>query len=121
MPRTLIVLLMALVTLMGCSESPKTSRSPENDALIRAAREGHDDTVKALLASGAGVNAKDEQGNTALIEAARYGHDDVVRALLAGGASIQAKDKEGKTALMLAAQGGHTEIVQLLKQAGAAE
>ena len=99
-----------------------TKRNPQTDALLRAAREGNADTVKALLASqDTDVNAADEQGNTALIEAARYGHDDVARALLAAGANTKARDKNGKTALLLAVEGSHDEVVRVLKQAGAAE
>jgi ankyrin repeat protein len=117
---TVFALILLITFAVGCSRQIK--RSPETDALLRAAREGKDDTVKALLSSpDVDVNAKDENGSTALIEAARYGHDDVVRALLARGADLKAKDKDGKTALMLAVQGGHDEVVRLLKQAGAAE
>jgi uncharacterized protein len=121
--KQLVVALIILVALAGgCSRSSPIKRSPETDALLRAAREGHGDTVRTLLASpDIDINATDERGSTALIEAARFGHDEVVRALLAHGADAKAKNKEGKTALMLAAQGGHDEVVQLLKQAGAME
>ena len=124
MPRKqMVVALILLVALSGgCSRSSLIKRSPETDALLRAAREGHDETVRTLLASpNVDVNATDERGSTALIEAARFGHDEVVRALLADSADVKAKDREGKTALMLAAQGGHDEVVQLLKRAGATE
>jgi uncharacterized protein len=120
--RTVIALILLIAFASGCSRSSPIKRSPETDALLRAAREGKDDTVRALLSSqDVEVNATDENGSTALIEAARYGHDDVVRALLASGADVKAKDKDGKTALMLAVQGGHDEVVRLLKQAGAVE
>ncbi len=120
--RALIIMLTLLVALTGCSQSRQTSRTPETDALLRAARTGHADTVKTLLASSsADVNARDERDNTALMEAARQGHDDVVQALLVNKADVQAKNSEGKTALMLAAEGGHAKTVQLLKQAGAVE
>lgn len=121
--RVVIVLFAAVVMLAGCSEGGRpVARSPESDALLRAAREGHADTVRTLLASpNADVNATDERGSTALIEAARYGHDEVVRVLLARGANVRARDRDGKTALMLAAQGGHDMVVQQLRQAGAVE
>src|SRR3982751_1269039 len=106
--RTVVMLILLIALASGCSRSPLTKRSPETDALLRAARAGKDDTVSALLSSpDVNVNATDENGSTALIEAARYGHDDVVRALLTGGADVKAKDRDGKTALMLAVQGGH--------------
>src|SRR4051812_39143023 len=115
-------LLMFSILIAGCSRSMPTARNPQSDALLRAAREGNADTVKALLSSpGADVNATDERGSTPLIEAARYGHDDVARALLAAGADTKARDRDGKTALMLAVQGGNDDVVRVLKQAGAVE
>jgi ankyrin repeat protein len=108
--------------VVGCSQGTKTSRSPQSDALLRAAREGNADTVKALLTSGKpDVNGRDEGGNTPLIEAARNGHDGVVQALLIAKADARAKNNGGQTALMLAVQGGHDEVVRMLKQSGAAE
>jgi uncharacterized protein len=117
------VLLGFAVALAGCGRStPPVVRSPQSDALLRAAREGNADTVKALLSSpGADVNTTDERGSTPLIEAARFGHDDVARALLAAGADTKARDGDGKTALMLAVQGGNDDVVRMLKQAGAVE
>jgi ankyrin repeat protein len=116
------LLLAVLLVLAGCSQTTQTKRSPQADALLRAAREGNADTVKALLSTqDADVNATDERGSTALIEAARYGHDDVARALLVAGANIKARDKDGQTALMLAVAGGHDDVVRVLKQAGAVE
>jgi ankyrin repeat protein len=115
----------ALILLMafgGCANRPQSSRNPQTEALLNAARAGHADTVKSLLAAkDVDVNATDEKGNTALIEAARYGHNDVVRALLIARADSNAKNLEGKTALMYAVQGGHDEVAQLLKQSGAKE
>lgn len=124
MPRvqTVVMIAMLVIALTGCSQSRQITRSPESDALLRAVRAGHADTVKSLLTlPGVDVNATDERGNSALIEAARYGHDDVVQSLLVAKADVKVRNNDGKTALMLAAEGGHTQTVQLLKQAGAAE
>ena len=115
--------IMLLLAFIGCAtDRPQTARNPETDALLRAARAGHADTVKSLLtAAKADVDGRGERGDTPLMEAARFGHDEVVRALLVARADARARNSEGKTALMLAAEGGHTETVQLLKQAGAVE
>lgn len=114
------IALSLLAGLAGCAEARRATRSPETDALLQAARMGHADTVRNLLAGGgADVNGRDERGNTPLIEAARAGHDDVVQALLVARADVSAKNDEGQTALALAARGGHDEIVRLLRQAGA--
>lgn len=115
--------LLLVLAFAACGgETTKETRSPESDALLRAARAGHADTVKTTLAApGADVNVRDENGSTPLTEAARAGHNDVVQALLVARADVKAKDKRGKTALMYAAEGGHTETVRLLRQAGALE
>ena len=118
--RTLAVLLSLLFLIAGCGVARRAARSPETDALLRAARAGNADTVRSLLASpNVDVNGRDEHGNTSLIEAARFGHDEVVVALLAAKADAHAKNDENKTALMLAAEGGHDETVRVLTLAGA--
>lgn len=117
-------LLLVLISAAcgGGVPTTKETRTPESDALLRAARAGHADTVKTTLAApGADVNVRDENGATPLIEAARGGHDDVVQALLVARADVKVKDNQGKTALIYASEGGHNEIVKLLRQAGAAE
>ncbi len=122
MQRTAISLigLLLLLAITGCSEAKRATRSSETDALLRAARAGNADTVKALVAnSNVDVNGIDEQGNTPLIEAARFGHDEVVTALLVAKADVKIKNDEGKTALMLASEGGHDQTVRALTQAGA--
>jgi len=63
--------------------------------LISAAERGDTAVVKALLAKGVKVNARDIYGSTALILAAGNGHLGVVRALLAKGAVVNAKDSYG--------------------------
>ena len=53
-------------------------------ALTTASQLGRVDVVRALLAKGADVNAKDNGGLTALILASQLGRVDVVKALLDG-------------------------------------
>ena len=79
------------------------------------------DMVKALLAQGADINARENDGGTALIVATWLGHTDTVQVLLAQGADVDAKDNRGGTALMAAKREGHKEIVRILKEAGAKE
>lgn len=89
--------------------------------LIDAAYEGNTETVKILLANGADVNAKDDEGRTALMTVAGEGHTGVAKTLLDHGADINTKDKDGKTALFLAEKSGHSQVVRILKEAGAKE
>lgn len=79
------------------------------------------DITQALLAKGADVHLKSDDGKTALLWAAYKRHPAVVQALLAKKAKVQVKDKAGNTALMLASSAGHTEIARLLREAGAQE
>lgn len=78
----------------------------------------HPEFVRALLARGANVNAKDHEGRTALMFAARSGSNDVVRALLDKGARPEDKDNKGATAADYARDIGNAaktaEIIKLL-------
>ena len=71
---------------------------------MEAAREGHTEVVRALLAApGIDVNKADDNGWTAVMVAAREGHTEVVRALLAApGIDVNKATKIGNTALDLA-------------------
>jgi ankyrin repeat protein len=115
-----VFLVSLLLAVHGCGVAKRATRSPETDALLRAASMGNADTVRSILASpNVDVNGIDDHGNTPLIQAARFGHDEVVTALLIAKADVKIKNDEGKTALMLAAEGGHDETVRALTQAGA--
>jgi ankyrin repeat protein len=123
MKRTLTLSVIAMLfVLSACNAAKKATRTPETEALFRAAASGNADTVRSLLGSpNVDVNGVDEHGNTPLMEAARFGHDDVVTALVIAKADVNARNDQGKTALLLAAEGGHDETVRVLTQAGAAK
>lgn len=87
--------------------------------LMRVAAKGETDTVQALLAKGADINAKDKDGWTALIHAAAEGQIDTVKALLAKGADVNVKANDGRTALMHAVSRGHITAVRTLLTKGA--
>ena len=53
--------------------------------LLEAARYGHEDICRVLIASGANLKAKDKDGKTALMLAVQNNHDDVVRVLKQAG------------------------------------
>jgi len=53
--------------------------------LLEAARYGHEDVCRVLIAAGADVKAKDRDGKTALMLAVQGDHDEVVRVLKQAG------------------------------------
>lgn len=54
--------------------------------LMLASTKGHYECAKILLAAGADMNARDNDGNTALMFATQKGYDEIVRLLKAHGA-----------------------------------
>lgn len=84
-----------------------------------AARNGHSETVHALLRAGASVRREEAFGETALHEAARNGHEGLVRLFVDGGSVVDAGNRDSSTALHVAARRGHGGVVDALLAAGA--
>jgi uncharacterized protein len=68
-------------------------------ALLYAAREGHMETVRALVESGANINLASADKFTPLVEAVANGHLDVAKYLLEHGADPNPPTSQGLTAL----------------------
>lgn len=77
--------------------------------------------VDYLLAKGADVNARQNNGVTALIVAVSVGRIETVRQLLDKGADPTARALSGITALSLSLKNNQTEIAAFLRKAGAIE
>lgn len=90
-----------------------------NKAWERAVLSGDHEAVRALLQSGADVNARDRYGQTALMLAAHRGHAVIVDVLIEHGADLDVTAKYSLSALMLAVIAGHEGIVRALMRAGA--
>jgi len=75
--------------------------------------------LKALLALGSDINAKNELGNTPLHLACLIGSSVVARVLINRDAKINVKNNEGFVPLELAIKKGCKEIVDALLKAGA--
>ncbi|KAK7877996.1 hypothetical protein WMY93_031342 [Mugilogobius chulae] len=81
--------------------------------LLEAARKGHDDEVRNLMANGAPFTT-DWLGTSPLHLAAQHGHYSTADVLLRAGVSRDARTKVDRTPLHMAAAEGHSVIVELL-------
>ncbi len=113
----LILFVLAFLALTA------SAYAADDSSLFEAVKKGDKSAVEALLAKGAGVNAKNEYGWTPLHSAALEGKKDIAELLLAKGADVNArnkyKDEYGLTPLHMAANNGHKDIVELLLANGA--
>src|SRR5215207_9635169 len=82
-----------------------------------AAFRGSAAAVINLLERGAGVNARDRDGDTALMFAAYKGHALVVALLLQYGANVYARARNGWTAKKAAQASLHEHIADMLQRA----
>ena len=98
------------------------SYSPDGFApLSLAAFFGHPDTVDALLAAGAEVNApsRETMKLTPLASALATGHNQIARTLIEHGAQVNAKGASDVTPLHTAAARGNIEAATMLLEHGA--
>ena len=88
-------------------------------ALMCAVRCGFTNSVNMLLAAGANVNIRNDDGTNALHFAAFFSYCEVVKILLKEGADVNAKNSCGLTALYLASCHGHHGCMDMLLEKGA--
>lgn len=82
---------------------------------IYSAAAGHQAKITdMLIAAGADINAKTDNGNTALLTAVKAGKPRTVRFLLERGADASIADAKGKTALDYAKEKQLADIISLL-------
>jgi ankyrin repeat protein len=97
----------------GSDEDKSTRTFPMMNAIVL----GNTVRFKQLLASGAGVNARDDRGRTPLHWAIWKMNLEYAKALLEAGADINAKDQGGRTPLLDGVW--HAELTRFLIDAGA--
>jgi hypothetical protein len=91
--------------------------TPIAAGLVSAIRDADAQGIRKLLADGADVNGRDEEGNTPLILASFYASPECVQLLIERGADANAANKAGVTPLIRAAT--NYEKARLLVAAGA--
>jgi ankyrin repeat protein len=112
-------------SLRADSSNPSASARQAQTAVgvlsvVQAAQSRDLPALRALLKSGADVNATQGDGMTALHWAATNGDVDMITMLLAAGGNLRATTRlGGYTSLHLAARAGHTSAVRALLSAGA--
>jgi rhodanese-related sulfurtransferase len=87
--------------------------------LMKAAHAGDVAITRELIAAGAMIEARNDDGNTALWLAAAGDSIDVMNILIAAGADVDNQNDNGATVLMYAASAGKAAAVELLLRAGA--
>ena len=87
--------------------------------LVRAAKAGDTETVRALLEAGAAAGAAEPDGSSALLWASHRDDLASVRLLIAAGAGVSAANDLGATPLWAASENGNADVVRTLLAAGA--
>jgi ankyrin repeat protein len=97
----------------SCSRNYGDSLSP----LCWAARHGHHDTVKTLLALGASPSKSDDVHP--IHSAAERGNTEIIKTLVQAGARVDSLDMYKNTPLMIAALVGNIDACRCLLELGA--
>jgi uncharacterized protein len=103
------------VVLLDKGMNPNIIESGLSPLMI-AARNGEIQITRALIAFGADVNLRNDDGTTALMLAARHGNTEVANMLLKAGADADLRNKRGYTSADLARMFKHDQTLNLLRQ-----
>jgi ankyrin repeat protein len=84
-------------------------------AIHAASTWADEDVIDELLASGADINSRGENGETPIFRPIRSGNLDFMRFLLSRGADPWVKSDSGQSPIDVALEFGFQEIVEFLK------
>ena len=88
--------------------------------LLQAVTAGDVAAVKAAIAAGAPLDARDAAKRTPLLLATRANHVDIARLLIAAGADVNAKDNIRDTPFLYAGAEGRNDILKAILATGRA-
>lgn len=114
MPRSPVLLVLALAALTGCS---RPAAAPTGDRLLAAVRGDSLATVLALLDQGEDPDRRGADGALPLTEAVRLGRDSIVAELLRSGAAPADTDAAGYAAFDRVMATGNLAIADRLVRA----
>lgn len=103
----------------GTTTPEETQPAISSVSLIDATKSGSIEQVKAAIAAGANVDARDSDRCTALCWASRKGYAEIVRLLLSNGASVNGAGSCISTPLQGALSQDHKDIRDILIAKGA--
>lgn len=87
--------------------------------LSSAIQDDEPETVRDLIANGANVNEREEDGTTPMFAAVERGNFEIVRMLVEQGARVNARNDEKQTPLMRLDDDSPPELAEYLLNAGA--
>ena len=95
------------------------ARASGDGPVSRAVKAGDLAALRALIASGADVNARGGDGSTPLLWATHNGEAEIAGALIAAGAAVNVANDYGITPLLAASRSGQATLAGLLLKGGA--
>ena len=110
---------LSVACLLATAVFVTVTRASGDSPLTKAVRAGDVQAVRALIKSGADVNAKSGDGSTPLLWAADRSAHDIASALIAAKAAVDAANDFGVTPLLHASRIGDAVMIDLLLRAGA--
>lgn len=109
--------------LLDAAADPALEDNKGRTALHYVLRDNQDESqteranrARALITSGASVNATDKHQETPLMLAAESGSADVAKVLMENGAAPDLQNSRGETAEFIALIEDHYEVIQVIRQ-----
>jgi ankyrin repeat protein len=112
-------LILAAVSPAKAQRLPSAVEIAAYTGFHAAAAKGDAETIRALLAKGEKVDARDAHGRTPLMVAAHFGRQEAAKALIAAGADLAALDADRYDAVTIASVANDPEMLRILLAAGA--